>query len=147
MMRRTLGSAAAAVAALALGLSGCVAAPSPFDGKRLDDDRLPAGVAQYVTGGDVTTSRYQGTSGIWDIYLVHGTGHGGFCLAYTDGTAERSGASCTPGTWLGVELSDGAEFQANVSGFVEPLHTGEVELSTWVRQVTPGRQPITSGTL
>lgn len=133
-------------AVVALSLSGCVSTPSPFDGRRLDEDRLPAGAATYVQNGDVSTSRYQGSSGGWDLYLVHGTGPYGFCIVYTDGTAERSGASCTGGTWVRASLSDGAAFEANIGGFVNPPTDDQVQISTWVRQLNPGRQSTTSAT-
>ncbi|MGO4299801.1 hypothetical protein [Leifsonia sp. RAF41] len=136
----------AGVALVAVSLSGCVASPSPFDGRRVDADRLPGDVATYVQTGDVATSRFQGTSGVWDLYLVHGTGPYGFCLVYTDGTAERSGTTCAGGTWVRASLPDGAEFEANISGFVNPPTDDQVQISTWVRQLAPGRQSTTSAT-
>jgi len=143
MTRRCVIAGAAVVA---LSLTGCVSTPSPFDGRRLDEDRLPADAASYVQNGDVSTSRYQGSSGGWDLYLVHGTGPYGFCIVYTGGTAERSGASCTGGTWVRVSLPDGAEFEANVTGFVNPRTDDQVQISRWVRQLAPGRQSTTSVT-
>jgi hypothetical protein len=136
MRRRVVTAMLGAVVALVL--SGCAAA-SPFDGRRIDDDRLPGTITAYLRDADPGTSRFQGTAGGWDLYLVHGTGPGGFCLGYTDGTPEQSGASCTGGTWVRVGLPDGAAFEADVDGFAGPPQAGQTEVSSWVRQVAPAR--------
>lgn len=134
---RWMGVSAAAAGILLL--VGCVSPPSAFDDPRTDRDVLPAALVPYVKGGDVTTSRYAGSSDGWEVYLVRGVRQLGVCLAYTDGTAEKSGSTCSGGTWVRAGLPGGAEFEANLNGFTETASGDEVQLSPWVRQTKPGR--------
>ena len=128
----------AMTAVVATGLSGCVSPPSPFDGERTAQDRVPTDLIPRVDGGDLSTSRYQGSADGWDLYLLRGTHPFGVCLAYTDGTPERSGASCSGGTWVRAGVPGGDEFEANLNGFIDTPKPGGAVLSTWVRQVPRG---------
>ncbi|MET3565483.1 hypothetical protein ABIC47_000954 [Leifsonia sp. 563] len=136
MRRWVLATAMAAV--VAVGLSGCVFPPTPFDGKRTAEDRIPTDLIPDVQGGDMSTSRYQGRADGWDIYLLRGTHPFGICLAYTDGTPERSGAACSGGTWVRTGVPDGDEFEVNLNGFIDTPKPGQHVLSPWVRQVRQG---------
>ncbi|WP_348787962.1 hypothetical protein [Leifsonia sp. NPDC080035] len=130
------GYIAALVAVLvATTVTGCVAPPTPFDGERHARDELPSAVAASITDADPSTSRYQGEAAGRSLYLVRGTGSYQICLAFSDGTAEGSGSSCSGGDWLRVTLDDGAAFEVRLTGFPETPRAGEHEISRWLRQV------------
>lgn len=130
--------AAAGVLALAVfTLSGCVSPPSPFDGERKSGDELPAVFSDIPISGDTSTSRYQGQADGHSFYLVKATtGDLQFCLAYTDGTKEGSGAACSGGAWVKTTLQDHAEFEVQLNGFTDAPAPGEKQISQWVRQTS-----------
>lgn len=135
-MKRMLTSGT--VVAAVLLLAGCVAPPSPFNGERTGTDELPAVFSNIPLKGDATTSRYQGDADGHSLYLVKGTGEYQFCLAYTDGTKEGSGVSCSGGTWAKTTLPDRAEFVVQLNGFPGKSAAGEKQISNWVRQTVGG---------
>ena len=121
-------------------LSGCVSSPSPFDGERKTGDELPAVFSDIPISGDTSTSRYQGQADGHRLYLVKAaTGDLQFCLAYTDGTKEGSGSSCSGGTWVKTTLPDRAEFEVQLNGFTDAPAAGEKQISQWVRQTSRAR--------
>lgn len=127
-------TAAGTLIVTAFVLSGCVSPPSPFDADRKAADELPAALADIPIDGDASTSRYQGDADGHSLYLVKGTGEYQFCLAYTDGTKDGSGTSCSGGTWMKTTLPDRAEFEVQLNGFVDEPTSGEKQISSWVRQ-------------
>jgi len=132
-----------AVLAVAVGvtISGCTASPSPFDGERKASDELPAPTLSVLDGADPSTSYYQGRADGLDLYLVRGKPPIGFCLVYTDGTAERTGDSCSGGDWVETQLAGGSTFRVQLTGFTDKPARGEADLSRWVRQIGSVPQP------
>jgi hypothetical protein len=129
--------AAGALALAVLVLSGCVPAPSPFDGEQKVRDELPAVFSDIPIRGDTSTSRYQGEADGHRFYLVKATDADlQFCLAYTDDTKEGSGAACSGGTWVKTTLPDHAEFEAQLGGFTDAPAAGQKQISAWVRQTS-----------
>ncbi|WP_426519568.1 hypothetical protein ACPPVQ_05850 [Diaminobutyricibacter sp. McL0618] len=136
-MKRFVSAGAATV--VLLSLSGCVSPPSPFDGERKASDQLPAVVSEVIPTGDASSSRYQGKADGRELYLVKGKGDYQFCLAYTDGTKDGSGASCSGGPWVKVTFPDQAEFEVQLHGFADKPADGQKQVSKWVRQTAPAR--------
>jgi hypothetical protein len=126
---------------VAAALTGCTAAPSPFDGARDEPDELPAVASSVLEGADPATSRYQGQVDGYNLYLVDGEGPIGFCLVYTDGTAEHSGSSCSGGDWLETTVEAGPSFRIQLKGFTDRPGNGEADLSRWVRRLAIGTAP------
>lgn len=120
---------------LAVVLSGCVTVPSPFDGERDAADTLPDAVTPYTGGAIPDTSRYQGESDGFSLYLLKGTDPSSVCLAYTDGTKERSGMSCGGGGWLETQVPGGAHFLIRPGGLDDDPGIGETDVSRYVRRL------------
>jgi hypothetical protein len=137
-MKRWMTGAVVLGAVLMLG--GCVAAPGPFDGTRTAADEVPAVAAHYVGDGELASSRYQGSAGGRELFLLRGTRGSQVCLVYTDGTDAGSGSTCGGGSWLRAQVANGAEFEVNISGFPDGLGRGEEQVSPWVRLVQPARE-------
>lgn len=130
----------AAVLGTVLTLAGCVSAPGPFDGERTAADAVPAAAAHYVGDGDLASSRYQGSAGGRELFLLRGTRGSQVCLVYTDGTDAGSGSTCGGGSWLRAQVANGAEFEVHIGGFPDELGPGEQQVSPWVRLVQPARE-------
>jgi len=126
---------------VAVTVTGCVAPPTPFDGERHARDELPSAVADVIEDADLSTSRYQGEAAGRSLYLVRGTGSYQICLAFSDGSAEGVGASCSGGDWLRVTLDDGAAFEVRLTGFPDTPRPGEHDISRWLRQVDARPEP------
>lgn len=136
MRRLTFG---VVLAGVAVTLSGCAGAATPFDKAPTAHDAVPPVAVRYIENADLDSSRYQGDADGHALYLLRGTGAMNICLVYTDGTADGSFSSCSGGDWLKVSPSDGAEFVVQLSGFSDDPGPGEVQVSPWVRQTRQGR--------
>ncbi|MFF2051078.1 hypothetical protein ACFVU2_05695 [Leifsonia sp. NPDC058194] len=128
-------TAALALAVIAGAGAGCTAMPSPFDGERSNADELPA-IVPPMEGADAASSRYQGQSSGYDVYLLKGKPPSQICLVVTAGTADTTLTSCSGGSWLQTTVSDGTAFRVQLQGFDgDPDPTG-TEVSPWVHDVT-----------
>jgi hypothetical protein len=129
-----LGLAVLGAVLVAAGLAGCVSVPSPFDGERTATDEVPASTRVFLVDADADSSRFQGTAGGYDLYLLRDTASAGICLLYTGGTEESSGFSCGSAGVLDVITVTGTEFAVRGGGFVDEPSAGDVEVSPWLRQ-------------
>lgn len=133
---RRIGVAVAALAVVLGASTGCVAMPSPFDGARSQADELPA-VVPPVEGGQESSSRYQGRSAGYDVYLLKGEAPFQVCIVVTGGTADTTLGSCSGGSWMQTSVADGTTFRVQLQGFDDDDgEPGGVEISPWVHDVT-----------
>lgn len=132
---RRIVSATVALAVVMVASAGCTAMPSPFDGARSQEDELPA-VVPPVEGGQESSSRYQGQSAGYDVYLLKGNPPFQVCLVVTAGTADTTLGSCGGGSWLQTSVADGTTFRVQLQGFDGEREPTGVEISAWVHDVT-----------